>query len=229
MPPSAPIENDEETWGDVEEALAYDPDPLADEESVSQVEITARTLKSDLKHRTLNAMKRQFLADLMPAPPAPGECWHVISNGRFDYWTWIPVMLGYIGRADEFYGSTWVLNRGNVLELFELIDSGLIVKTSVLSGLFTKRREGAVYATLLQGMRRRGQRFVCSENHAKVTLLANFDAGTYLTIEGSANYTANPRIEQNVLVNDEAIYRFHRDWMEEVLEHGCEGEADPKS
>jgi len=65
-------------------------------------------------------------------------------------------------------------------------------------------------------------RFACLENHTKVTLLANHERGDYLVLEGSANYTSNPRMEQNIILNDQAVYRFHRDWLEEVLAHGDE-------
>ena len=39
----------------------------------------------------------------------------------------------------------------------------------------------------------------------------------FIVIEGSANFTANPRLEQNVMVNDEDLFRFHAEWMEEMF------------
>lgn len=193
---------------------------LAGQETESQAKITTRKMRADLKHKTISATKKERLAEVMPALPASGECFHIVSNGDFDYWTWVPVMVGYMTRADEFYGSTWTVNRRNVMDLLEMLDDGRIGKASFLTGVYFKRRESAVYATLLQGLARRGMRFACLENHAKVTLLANHEAGTYLVLEGSANYTANPRIEQNIIANDRALYEFHRGWLEECLSHG---------
>lgn len=211
-------------FDDLEEALTFDLDPMGRQETESQRIISTRKMRADLKHKTLDATKRQELAAVMPELPAPGDCYHIVSNGKFDYWTWIPVMVRYMGRADQYYGSTWTMNRRNAVAMLDMIDRGLIVEAGVVTGLYFKRREPAVYATLLQGLRRRGMRFACLENHAKVTLLANYERGDYIVIEGSANYTANPRIEQNIILNDEAVYRFHRDWLEEVLESG--GEED---
>ena len=39
----------------------------------------------------------------------------------------------------------------------------------------------------------------------------------WITIEGSANFTANPRLEQTVVSNDADLYAFHRAWLEEML------------
>ena len=199
-------------------------DPLAPSESESQAKITTRKMRSDLHHLTITATKKQKLAEVMPALPKPGECYHVVSNGDFDYWTWIPVLAGYMGHVDEFYGSTWTVNRRNVIGLLAMLDDGIIGAASFVSGLYFKRRESSVYATLVQGLATRGQRFCCLENHAKVTLLANAASGDFIVMEGSANYTANPRIEQNIVANDRDLYEFHRAWLEEVLSHG--GEED---
>lgn len=219
-------DTDDLGFDDLDDALAFDLDPLEDVETESQRRISTRKLRSDLKHETIDATKRQALAEVMPALPGPGECYHIVSNGDFDYWTWIPVMIGYMGRADEYYGSTWTMNRRNVVGMMEMIDRGLIVRAAVVTGLYFKRREPAVYATLFQGLRRRGMRFACLENHTKVTLLANHERGDYLVLEGSANYTANPRIEQNIILNSEAVYRFHQGWLDEVIEHGREEPQD---
>jgi len=39
-------------------------------------------------------------------------------------------------------------------------------------------------------------------------------------LEGSANWTANPRTEQNILLNDRAAWEFHAAWLEEMFAKG---------
>ncbi len=207
-------------FDDIAGALSNDFDEIGAQERTSNVKITTRQLRSDLKRRTKNAMKKQALAEVIPDLPAPGECIHIVSNGDFDYWTFVPMLVGYMGHVDDLYASTWVINRLSVRELLDLIDSGSVERASFLGGDFMKTGDTAVYATLLMGFASRGMRVVCLRNHAKVTLLANHETGTYLVLEGSANYTANPRIEQNILANDRDLYEFHREWMEEVLAGG---------
>jgi hypothetical protein len=77
------------------------------------------------------------------------------------------------------------------------------------------RRESAVANTLIEGLRARRQRYVAFQNHTKVMLLAA--PPDYLVMEGSANFTANPRLEQTVFSNDRALFDFHRSWMESML------------
>lgn len=190
---------------------------LGSGEHASEAKITTRRLRAEMKRRTVNAMKKQALADVVRELPAAGECLHVVSNGDFDYWTYVPLLAGYLGTVDEMYASTWVINRASVAELLEMLDAGTVRRLSFLGGDFMKTGDTSVYATLLTGLEARGMRMVCLRNHAKVTLLANHDAGSYIVLEGSANYTANPRIEQNIIANDRTLYEFHREWMEEVL------------
>lgn len=39
-----------------------------------------------------------------------------------------------------------------------------------------------------------------------------------VTVEGSANLTSHPRLEQHIVTNDRGLYDFHRTWMEEILQ-----------
>ncbi|MFA7327953.1 MAG: phospholipase D family protein [Candidatus Ratteibacteria bacterium] len=162
------------------------------------------------------ALKQEVVKDFLTGIPGPGETWHIVSNGKYDFWTFVPVILDHLREsAQEFYGSTWTMNRGNVLDLLDLFDRGRIEKIAILTGTYFKRRETAVYATLTEGLLSRKQRYVAFQNHAKVILIrTEKDA---IVIEGSANFTANPRLEQYTLTNDKGLYEFHKGWMEEML------------
>ena len=107
------------------------------------------------------------------------------------------------------------MNRANVTELLDLYDAGKVRAVAILTGTYFKRREAAVCNTLVSGLLDRGQRYRAFQNHAKVLLLAA--PPDFLTIEGSANFTANPRLEQSVVTNDRELYDFHRSWFEEML------------
>jgi len=155
---------------------------------------------------------------LVPEPPAAGEQLHVVSASKFDFWTWAPAMLDWLGTADALYCSTSTMSRPNAVELLELIDAGRVPGPAVhlFTGLYFKRRETAVYSLVLSGLRARGGTYRAFLNHAKVLLMANADAGQWLTVEGSANLTSNPRTEQYVVTNDRGLYDFHRGWMDEA-------------
>lgn len=193
-----------------------DPDPgMIDlPKERSDPGITARVHRAKGKARLISAMKQEAAREILPALPEPGYHYHIISNGKSDFWTWIPVIASYMGTVEEFYASTWSLNRANTTELLDLLDQGRIRNATVLTGLYFKRRETAVYATLVEGLLQRGQRYRALPTHAKISLLGNEDH--HITIEGSANWTGNPQIEQYVITDDPEIYGFHRAWMEEV-------------
>ena len=189
----------------------------------NQAEVeTAENIEETIIHKrtphrkNYAALKQEVVKDFLTGIPAPGETWHIVSNGKYDFWTFVPVILDHLREpAREFYGSTWTMNRGNVLELLDLFDRGRIEKIAILTGTYFKRRETAVYATLTEGLLTRKQRYVAFQNHAKVILIRTEQAA--IVIEGSANFTANPRLEQYTLTNDQGLYKFHRAWMEEML------------
>ncbi|HEY3320864.1 MAG TPA: hypothetical protein VGP72_10405 [Planctomycetota bacterium] len=191
-------------------------DLFGNPEPQSQKQPTARALKRQAKERFVRGLKRETLKELLPKPPAAGECIHLISNGKFDYYTFVGILLDWLGGScDEFYGSTWTMNRNNANDLLALIDAGKIKRATVATGVYFLKREQAVANTILLGLRERGQRFKAWENHAKVLLMTN--GQDWYSVEGSANWTANPRTEQNIVLNDRQTYEFHKGWLEEMF------------
>ena len=173
-----------------------------------------RALKREMVRIEKRAHAEAFLTELVDI----GDTWHVISNAKYDFWTWIPVYIKLLGgHIDQLYGSTWTMSRVNVEELFIHFDAKQIDTVAILTGTYFKRRETAVFATLLEGLQQRQQRYKAFENHTKVLLMSSDPH--YITIEGSANFTSNPRLEQYTMTNDKALFEFHQGWMEEML-HG---------
>lgn len=176
---------------------------------------SARSVRIAARRRLKNAQRLQTIREVLPRIPAPGEQIHTISDGKFDYWLFVPAIVKLIGPPAEFYGSTWTMSRPNVQDMMELFDQGQLSSINILTGTYFKRRETAVYSMLVAGIQARGQRYKAFENHTKIILLHR--GRHYISIEGSANFTANPRLEQQVITNDRTLYNFHRSWMEEML------------
>lgn len=162
-------------------------------------------------------LKKEACAQVLTERIEPGTSYHFISNGAFDYWNIVTRIIElHELTAAEFYGCTWTMNDANVKSLFELIDNRTLRSASVMVGLYFLHREPVVADTLKCGLEDRAQRFKACENHAKVVLL---QAGEdWLVFEGSANFTANPRIEQFVLNNDRELFEFHKTWMNGYFE-----------
>ncbi|MDD3538490.1 MAG: hypothetical protein WC145_12715 [Aliarcobacter sp.] len=188
-------------------------DDRAERESTKM--ISPRAYRHKGKMRAINGMKKETLDDLIKELPEEGEYVHLVSNGKYDYYTFIPVFIDKLGHIDELWGSTWTMNRSNCEDLFNQFDAGKIAGMNIITGLYFKRRETAVYASLVEGMAKRKQKVISCNNHAKVVLIRTDDK--YYVIEGSANWTGNPRIEQNVLVQSRDLFEFHKGWMEEYI------------
>ena len=175
-----------------------------------------RAIRREMKRKTLNRLKKQKVEEILPDLPKPGEAYHVISNGGFDFWTlaaWIVERIGTKGL--RFTGSTWILNRENANDLLRLIDAGNIGECLVVTGDYFKRRAPDIYATIAEGLASRGQTLKCAKNHAKIILVSD-ENNNNTTMEGSANWCHNQNIEQYQVTNDRGLLEFHRDWMRTV-------------
>jgi hypothetical protein len=187
-----------------------------DQSSETNETITSRMKRAELKRERVTALKKENAGQIVTELPKQGESFHIISNGSFDYFTFVPIVIELLGNYSvHFYGSTWTMSRGNVTDLFELFDASKIGSLNILTGIYFKRRESSVYATLYNGIELRKQRYRALENHAKIMLFNHHD--NYIVIEGSANFTANPRIEQTTIINDKSLWEFHRQWMDEIF------------
>ena len=187
----------------------------AETQRESTCHITPRSARTCARAKYVNGMRTKELSELLQTLPDDGEYIHIVSNGNYDYYNFIPLFAERLGTIDELWGSTWTMNRANTENLIGLFDAGRIRQIHVLTGLFFKRRETAVYATLVQELEKRGQHYVACENHAKVLLIRSGDR--HYVVEGSANWTANPHIEQNIVCQSKALWEFHRGWMGEYF------------
>lgn len=179
-------------------------------------DMSSRVIKLAAKIKFENKLKREKVEQLFSELPAENESLHIVSNGTFDYFTLIPHVIAVSNsQADEFWFSTWTMSRENVIQIVDLFDRGYMKTINALTGEYFRTRESKVFSLLDEACSQRGQRLTSNKNHAKVTLLKIGDG--HFIIEGSANFTANPRIEQFVLTNSKPLFDFHKEWMNLIL------------
>ena len=182
-------------------------------------QVSSRSLRLRLKLETLRVRQRDRLSDVVQYPPKPGEQLHIVSASRFNFWTICPALIEWCGDyVDEVFVSTWTVNFSNVRELLDLLDVGKIGTSSWAVGSYFKKRETSIYAMLADGLLKRGGRIVAFENHSKVLLVSDKKNDNWYCVEGSANMTSNPRLEQFFIANSKELYDFHRAWFTEMLE-----------
>lgn len=186
-----------------------------DDELETGRQIDSRSIIRTNKRRLLRTSQKDKLADVLPLPNR-GESLHMMSNGTFDFFTIASILIDVLGGITEhLYASTWTINQATIADLFDYVDIGKIEHLHILTDRSYKRRKPSDYAQLVAGIRERNQRFIASKNHSKVVLLNNGD--NYISIEGSASFTTNPRLEQHVISNDKELWLFHQNWMNELF------------
>ena len=67
---------------------------------------TPRQLRHAARVSARAGLKREVLSEIIPDPPAIGEYIHVVSNGRFDYFTFVPLILDWIESSSVTRPST---------------------------------------------------------------------------------------------------------------------------
>lgn len=174
------------------------------------------------KHRPLakefrSIQSHQYLANVLEGLPKPQETWHILSNSRFNFWSFVPTCIEFLGgKTDLLYCATWTTNNQNTSELIKLLDLGKIDSIVFVVGRYFQVREQAVYNFLATQLMQRKQKLIVGEHHAKILLLQNGD--NYITIESSANLCANPRTEQFTYSNDKGLFEFYQNWFNGLVE-----------
>lgn len=148
------------------------------------------------------------LADL-----EPGECRHIVSQADWSTHHLIDAALDLTGPAD-LHLATWSASEDAIRMLLGwLADGRLRSVTALLDWRVKVRRPEA-----MQLARANFARLRVANCHAKLFVLsAGAGAHEAITIVGSANLTANPRIEAAVAHSSPTVADFHREWLESEL------------
>ena len=69
--------------------------------------IGMRAIKIQSKIKTANRLKKENAQGVLSELPSAGESLHIVSNGRFDYFTLVPIAIDLLnGGGGEFDFST---------------------------------------------------------------------------------------------------------------------------
>lgn len=149
--------------------------------------------------------------------PLSGQSQHIITDGSFDFYTFVQAAITRTLPAgfDEFIGTTWLMNQPIATDLIQQYDQGKIRSIILLVSNYLKKRTPSVYGYLKNEFIARKLIMKEGRIHAKLIMLKNEQTSTYLTIEGSANFTENPRTEQYLVTNSKKVYEHHKKWIDD--------------
>jgi hypothetical protein len=150
------------------------------------------------------------LADLHTTVPVllPGTVYDFISFGQWSLAHILIYILSLTGPADV-YATTYGLSPDVVRKLVEAKEKGMIREMTMVMDWKIRTYKAEAYFVAEQNFKTR----LCSI-HAKVTVVINETWG--VIIQGSANYTRNNKIENNIITVDRERAIMHAQWISKL-------------
>ena len=137
---------------------------------------------------------------------SPNLTIHYASLGDWSTHDLLFYLLQITGPA-KVYFTTWAISEYAIRQLHSFIQQGHILE---LHGIFDYRN-GVRKPAELQFLQQITTNIKPAKCHAKVTSIINDAWG--IAVNGSANYTRNPRIEAGTICTERPVAEFHRDWI----------------
>lgn len=181
--------------------------------------LDSKAVRAKIKNENLHLIRSRDLDELCERP-RPGEQWRMITEKKFNAYALILSAINAKADIEEMYLAIYRINQPTVASLTELITDGKIKKANfIISNFFQASKRPEKWANQLRAFSdmHPNCRHAYVNNHSKVLLLKTAD-GDHLVFEGSGNMSDNARIEQYLYENNEMIYNFHKEWMDEVIE-----------
>ena len=184
--------------------------------SVEDVEqkLEAKMIKIRSRHLFHRLNSERLLEEVLPLSVAPGECYHVISGGdvdSFSYLMWILRMQ----KVKRLLCSTWCIAKVDIQEYHRQITLGRIGRLDFYVGEILPGSFPEEYHELAEVCRDSGGRIAVFRNHSKV--MAGYGEKFDFAIESSANINTNPRTEQTVVTIDHDVAKFYFDFYDAVI------------
>lgn len=147
-----------------------------------------------------------------------GESVDVLTNGQSNAGGFYEAYMEKYGYIDCLCVATWIINRQYIDLLCEHLETKKLVELIFI--ISNRMKElGKGHAPNFNRMKQKfmdlNVPFRVVNSHAKTY---SFKAGNnYITIDGSGNWSDNPRIENYTISNDESKFMFRKQWMTELV------------
>lgn len=151
--------------------------------------------------------------------PKKEESFDIITNGQSNAGGFYEVIRDEWKGVDCLCVATWIINRHYIDELEKDLKSGMLKKlVFIISNRMSQL--GKTHAPNFNRLKT-----ICIEHKDKVSFrVVNSHAKTYamtngtdyITVDGSGNWSKNPRIENYTLSNSKTKFDFRLKWMMEL-------------
>lgn len=140
--------------------------------------------------------------------------YHLVSSDNFGS---IELLKVLSGREDiKYIGiTTWSYNQDFIELIKNLLSKGIEIDFFVDKSMRT--RKTVLYAQMVNLKDDYGNLKIKVHHmiHSKITIIES--KKHHLSIESSANYSNNQRIENFTITENKDVFNFHKDWMNEII------------
>lgn len=175
--------------------------------------------KESPKIRAKRMLKKENAAAIIEQVggiPALGESVDVITNGQSNAAGFYEVIRDEWGKVDCLCVATWIINRHYIDMLVEDIEKGVLKKlVFIISNRMSQLGKG--HSPNFNRMKELFSEksdivsFRVVNSHAKTYCMTN--GVDYITVDGSGNWSENPRIENYTISNSKEKFDFRHSWM----------------
>jgi len=131
---------------------------------------------------------------------------HFSTTGNWSLHDLVAYLLTLTGKADIYF-STWSIREEPVWSMIHWKQSEAVGSIQCLLDHRAPQRDHQTVMLCQDNF----DRVAFAKCHAKVTVLVG--EKMTIAINGSQNYTRNPRIECGVISTDESVCNFHLTWL----------------
>lgn len=187
------------TSKDVVVEMNVDSDPMMEAENVNDSVLIGNSEK--------------LIAELYSGDFLENECISYMSNGNWSMYHLADFILNKIGPC-EVHIATWSISELSARMLTQWLDTGRITSLNALFDFRSKNRHPAAFHLAKHNF----SKVKLGLCHAKVSVFVSADR--YITINGSPNWTENPRIESGVILSSKKTATAHIKWINEMINKG---------
>lgn len=156
----------------------------------------------------------KVLNELFPEKIEKNESIHLISSDNFGSIELLKVLTTRI-KPEKISITTWSYNDESVNVIESLLKSGVEIDFFVDKSIKTRKSHLYAQIVILRDSYKNIKIKIHHMLHAKLTTIKAGDL--FLTIESSANYSGNQRIENYVITESEDLFNFHNSWMNQLI------------
>lgn len=190
--------------------MLFKPSTLTDDLLPTESLVSAKLLVNPAKALLKTGKINQALSDVLGDWDMKTDL-HYVSHGHWSLHNLLEWILPRTGAA-TIYIATWSMSEDATRMLINLTDAGLIKEIKAILDYRTKNRHEASFYLA----KSRFAQLHTTSCHAKVTVIEA--ERHWITINGSPNFTNNPRIESGMISVAPEVGQWHKKWIMDVIE-----------